>query len=358
MGEISAELIKDINRIGIQFEEAKIPTLNPVKAYGGEYYIPSDKCKWFEDLIDLYNNSSLHRTIINNLHHRIITNDKDTTPSGTTTTISTTVNPVDELYSKIVYDYLIFGGFSIKIKFDLLHRNIKSLDYLDFSKIRCGNIDDDTLLPSFYFYSNDWNKYNNRKITTYQPYNIDESTEDIQVLYVKRYSAGGSCYPMPSYIAGLEWLYADKELKRYYSNLIKSNFVGNTLLVVPEFNDEAKRKAFDETIQDNFCGSANAGSIMVIEANGGDNLYHNVQIERFNNDPDDTRYQYITDKIDEKISLSHNIPASLLVQFPGKLSNSSDLDVYNKIYNDFVVTPTRNEILMKYNEVKNKLIVI
>ena len=322
--------------LNINLERMVLPELRDVKSYNGNYYMPGEDGKWFEHLLKFYYSSSIHGAIIQNLHRRLQEGYEK-----------------DPLYYKISLDYLIFGGYSMQVLWNLNHDKIVSLQQLDFSLVRCG-LQDDFGNISLFYYSNDWNKYNNRKIDVLSPYSEEKISDDNQCFYFRRYNPGQEIYPKPYYFAGLKWVATDIELESYYANLVKNNFVANTILSVNSFMDEEKQVEFEKSLKKQFTGADNAGTLLVMYNESKDNA---PTIEKFNNDEDDIKYRYISDKMTENIAIAHNLPTALLgVLVPGKLGNATDLPIYEDIYNKYVVQPLKDELTTSYEKLKQKLV--
>jgi hypothetical protein len=321
--------------MNISLERMEIPILKDVKSYNGSYYLPGEDGRFFLHLLEYYYSSSIHSAIIQNLHRRLQDGYED-----------------DQLFYKISLDYLIFGGYAIQVLWNINHDKIVKMIPLDYSLVRCG-LQDDYGNISLFYYSNDWEKYNNRKIEVLHPYDENIMTDDNQIFYYRRYNPGQEIYPKPYYSAGIKWIITDIQLENYYANLVKNNFVANTILNVPMFMDDEKQIEFEKALKKQFTGSDNAGTMMVLYSENKDNV---ATITKFN-DEDDTRYQYISNKINEHIAISHNLPSALLgLQVPGQLGNATDLPIYEEIYNKFVVMPMKNDIVNSYEKLKQKLI--
>lgn len=322
----------------INLEKMEIPELLDVKSYNGNYYVPGQDGKWFTHLLKYYYESSVHGAIIQNLHRRLQEGYED-----------------DPIYYQISLDYLLFGGYSLQVLWNFKHDKITKLIPLDFSLVRCG-LEDEYGSISLFYYSNDWYKYNNRKMEVLYPYNESPVTDDNQCFYYRRYNPGQEIYPKPYYYSGIKWIATDIELENYYANLVKNNFIANTILSVNSFMDEEKQKEFEKTFRKSFTGAENqknAGTLLIMYNETKENA---PTIERFNSE-DDTKYQYISDKINEHISIAHNLPTQLLgILTPGKLSQSSDIPIFEAIYDKFVVNPLKNEITQSYEKLKQKLV--
>jgi len=316
----------------INFSQMAIPRLLEIKSYNNEYYQAGQTNRWFQELLELYWNSSIHAAIINNLHLKI-TKDNN-----------------DPLYYKISLDYLLFGGFCLEVIWNLRHDKILKLNHLDFSKVRSGIVDDDTGQVEQYIFSNDWFKYNNRNLVKLHTFDINPESSDHQMFYYMRYSPQSDIYPKPYYNAGIRYIYTQVELNNYYANLIKSNFVGNSLLSVHTPMSQDQQHLFEKAIKKQFTGSENAGSIMVLYGESKENA---PEIVKFNQEEDDLKYRFLSDFTTEQISVAHGLPVSLLgILVAGKLGSATEIPAYNAIYEETVVRPIKGDIDAGYSYIK------
>lgn len=311
------------NYLSVALAEQQIPVYREIWSSNYNYYMAGEKNSWFKELQELYYNSSIHGAILNNLHLKLI---KDTD---------------DELYSRVALDYCVYGGYAIEILWNMDHTKIVKANYIDYSKVRSGKPDDQNKVL-FYYYSNDWLKYSNRDVEMIQAYNENQNSEDHQIYCFKRYCLGEDVYPKPYYMGCLKSIVTSIALQNYYANLVKNNFVANTLLSINSYFDEQKQMDFEKAMRNNFTGTDNAGKMFVMYSEDKD---HAPTIEKFNNDEDDTRYRFLTENVTQQISIGHNVPVSLLgVLVPGQLGNSTDLPIYETIYNQTIVDPMRKDI--------------
>jgi len=325
------------NTIDVNFAHQEIPQLIELKSYDHQYYLAGRDNRWFQNLLELYYNSSIHGAIINNLDLKIRTIN-----SGST----------DDIYDQCLLDYLIFGGFALEIIWNLEHTTILKIKHLDFSKVRAGMIDDETGEISTYLFSNDWFKYNNRTITKLSAYSTADNSDIHQIFYGKRYSPQSDVYPKCYYYSAIRWIYTDVQLERYYSALIKNNFVGNIILSVNSYMDQEKQVEFERAIKRHFTGSDNAGGIMVVYSESKDNA---PTIQTFNKGEQDTAYQWLTEQVIQQISLGHQVPSQIIgIWIAGKLGASTEIPAFDSIYTNTVVLPIKREFERLYNEVKNK----
>ena len=119
--------------------------------------------------------------------------------------------------------------------------------------------------------------------------------------------------------------------------------------------DDDRQKEFEKMMKQQFFGSSNAASAVILYNESKENA---PEIVKFNNEEDDLKYRYITDKIVEEIGMAHNLPVALLgLMVPGKLGSATEIPTYEMIYNKYVVQPLKDELTTTYEALKSKLIV-
>lgn len=320
-----------------KFQSEKDIIQKPIKFPRSNYYLTNNEDDYYDQLCFLYDNSSLHQSILNNRIDKIY---------GTGLQITSGDKLFDDIFYKILYDYCIYGGFALEILWNRLHTKIISLNYLDFTKIRSGFIEEETDKVELYYYCNNF-KNRNTEREVIQSFNENPSTDNRQIYYYKQRA---QIYPKPTYAGLLKILQTDINLDNYYSNLVKNNFTSNTILSLPyeEPEDEEEKIIFEKSITDGFTGTDNAGSIAFLY---GVKEIH-PQILKFGENAQDNQYQWLVENIINKIISGHRLPNPLLcgVATPGSLGgNGSELQIAEIIYNKSVIIPQRNEILKQIN---------
>lgn len=335
-----------MTQFAFNFSQVEIPQLKEI-TNTKNYYQTNEKDDFFEQLIGFYENGNVHSSFINNLKDRIVGSNMTTIDPQSQIIIDK--YKLDNLFTKITFDYVLYGGFAIEIIWNALHTKINQLNYLDFSRVRSGFINEDTDKIELFYYSPDWHKWK-KEITVYPVFNNSEGSDNRQIYYYKDIYPGKDIYPRPDYIAGLKWVYTEVELVRYYANLVKNNFVPTTLLTVPSFFDEEKQINFEKSLKQ-FTGGDAAGTIFVIYNEGGETTTK-PEIVKFNGDPEDQKYSWLSNHTVEQLIIAHRIPNPLLagVKTPGQLGGATELQVSEKQYNIQVVGPKRQKVLGVINE--------
>lgn len=317
----------------IKLQKVEIPEIKEVKTSRGPYYLTNQKNDYYKKLLELYDNSSIHKAILNNLRDKIVGSNIEAT------------RKIKQMIKSITLDMVIFGGFSVEIIWNLDHTKINQMNYIDFTKVLSGYVDEKTDQVELYYYSNNWSDMKNNEIEVFKTYSPDPESDNRQIYYFKDHTPGFDVYPKPYYNASIRWVYTDVELCRYYSNLVKNNFVSNVIISMRNgFDDPDKQEAFEKDIIQNFTGSENAGSIPVIYGDGTD--VDPIKIVQFNTDPDDQKYQWLSQHTMDQLIIGHRVPNPMLVgmRIPGSLGGTQELTESENIYNKNMVYPFRENI--------------
>jgi hypothetical protein len=307
-----------------------IPELKATRSNNQPYWQPNLKDDYYLNLIKLYDESSLHKAILTNLRDKIV---------GTNIEAS---RALKSMIKSITLDMIMLGGFCVEIIWNAEHTKINKLLYLDFSKVRSGLVDEDTDEVLLYYYSYNW-KNRGDDITILHRYDPDPATDNHQIYYYK--DEGRDIYPKPYYHSALRWIYTDVEMARYYSNLVKNNFMPSIMISLKNgFEDEDKRGQFERDMLNTLTGPDNSAAIPIIYGDGtGEDPLKIIQLSE---GPDDQKYTWLSQHTIDQLIMAHRIPNPLLagVRVPGTLGGTQELKEAEFIYNKNVVYPFRENI--------------
>jgi len=333
--------------ISFDFKQVEIPILKETPSRKN-YYMTNLADDFFDQLIHYYENGNVHSTFVDNLSSRIIGTGLQTDDTGSEAVIN--AYGLNELYKRISFDYSLYGGYAIEVIWNALHTQITQVNYLDFSRVRSGYIDEKSEDVTLYYYSTDWHKWK-KEIEVLLTFDTDPNSDNRQIYYYKDTHPGKDIYPRPEYYAALKWVYCETELVRYYSNLVKNNFTPTTMLSINSFFDTEKQINFEKSLKQ-FTGSQAAGTIFVLYNEGGDESTK-PDLIKFNSESEDNKYQWLSQHTIEELIIGHRIPNPMLagVKTPGQLGGSSELEISERIYNLQVILPKRANVLEGINTV-------
>lgn len=326
----------------LNLSNVKLPELKPTKVNKGNYYLPDPEGLYFKQLQEFYDTSAVHSSFVNTLARKV----KGTNLISTNPTDVKVINDMElnKLVADTSMDLSYYGGFAWEIFWNQLHTKILKIKRLDVSNVYIGMVDANTDKVNFYYYSTNWEQWRNREIITLQSYDDNPKTDDHQILYFKLQTAGKSIYPKPIYYSGLKWIYIDSQVGNYYANLVKNNFVSNTIININSVMDEEKQHEFEESIKKKFTSTDNAGSILVVYSDSKDNA---PEVIKFNNEQEDQKYEWLSTETINRLIIAHQIPSPSIagLRVAGQLGNSQEILEAEQLYKVNVVYPIREDLL-------------
>ncbi len=289
-------------------------------------------------LLELYNNSPLHKGIINSKIDYII--GDGLTVKGGDTPITFKPNASDsfnELISKLVNDYLIFNYYAIEVVYNKLNKPIQ-YNHIPAHKIR-SNKD-----RSKFWYSNDW-FYEPNILLSYDVWSANGNPDgNSKVFFFTSYSPSvNNIYPIPDYSGAIKSIETDIAIRDFQINNIENSFSVSSILTFfnSSPNDEVKR-AINQKIQNSYTGQ-NGGKIIVGFENK-DGQAPDVQ----NISPTDWNEAYISVKADvtQDILTAHSVVSPMLfgIKTDGQLGGATELETAYEIFKNLYVKNRRNEL--------------
>jgi len=337
--------------LGMKFPEYE----NKLVSYQNyQYFLPTNKERdVYKEIKEMYENSPLHSSILNNLMQAV---------NGTGLIAGVPVDDkiieafdLNDILEKCIFDFILFGGAYIEIFWNIEHTKILKLKHIKYSQIRIGDYDqiinNDEI--SVYLQCTDWNKYRDKKIVPLVPFNTNPNSDAHQVMPIL-YQNFLDVYPKPYYHALWRWIAIDVELSKFYLNLIKNNFISNTMISLPGFIEPEQKEDLEYILKKNFTGSEGMKTIIF----NPETPEMKPEIIKFNGEDDGTKYHEWITIVSQEIISGHNLPSPALagIAQPGQLGNTQELATANSIYNHKKVYPFRNYFLDTFTELNKWLI--
>lgn len=329
----------NINFTAIVHERKDIPKLECVQAKNAPYVKYGEANDFPDYLFDLYNHSSQFSSIVETMVKYIGGNGIETNyPMEVVNRKGLTY---DELIEKLVYDYLIFGGFAFQIIRNKMG-DIAELNYIDFRYVRV-DADEEKV-----FYSNEWKK-GRRQPKVYERYTFGSRQPNSIVYYKGRRTR--DVYPVPMYIAALTALEISTQIPEYHLNCLENGFLPGGIV---NFNNgsnlsEDVMQEIEDKIKEKFTGTKNASKILL---SFNDNSEHATTFERLADDGNIDIYNILAESIEKDIFTAFRISKLLM-------GNAEDNTGFNKqafiesfaLYNKTVIQPIQQEIEKVINNV-------
>lgn len=326
---------------------------------GNQQFFPygqrNDYCDY---LIQLYNRSSVHSTIVKNKCKFVvgkgwdIEGDPDTTTQAKIAAFlakpNRTGQDANDILERITMDMELFNGFALEVVWSVLGPKpvIKSVYHKDWSSLRVDR-DQKGVWESRQWteqqsirrwVATSWNMLpiDAKFIPFFNPETVGPK-EYRQIYYFKVYNAQQKPYPYPEYLSCNTDIETDIEISNYDLNNIKTGFAAGTMVTL--FNGQPsddETRQIEKDLKGKVAGTDNAGQILLNFQNEGSTP---VKIDSFR--PNDLADQYFELKlrVRDAIFVGHQVNNPMLfgIQVEGKLGGRTELvEAYEQFQNVYV----------------------
>ena len=347
----------------------KLKFSNITKEGGERNYITERKNKDYvsfgqynsfpQELIELYNNSSIHNTCVNAIVDGIIGEGLTADPEWVLDTANSTGESWNDLLKKVAVDYKLYGGFSLEVIWNKARTKVAEVYHIDFSWLRAKEKNYRGQIPGYfisdewatnYRYGRDYGNVSTQDMPYLPIYNPRMATsEPKQLLVYKPYRPGMSYYPLPDYVGALRVIDLDQEVDNFHINNIKNGLAPSLAITTFTNANEDEREAIERMLQIQYSGTNNAGSLMYMDVDSPENA---PQITPINSNGSDDYYIAINDMVTQKILTAHRItsPMILGIKTEGQLGGREEvIDAYLLLINT-VIRPFQQDILAIFED--------
>jgi ribosomal protein S25 len=204
----------------VQFAEAKQPEY--IEKRGEGYIQYGHRNDYPNYLVELYNKSGKHQSIIKSKVH-YITGNGWKGAEGFVNNPNRSEN-LDDVTRKVSLDIEIFGGAYLEIIWSTSGK-IAEVWHCDYTKFRTNK--DNTQ----FWYKKDW-KDAKEKYEVYPAFEPRNPTGK-QILYLKEYRPNMETYTLPGYFGGLNYVESDIEVSKHILGNAKTGFSASKLITLP-----------------------------------------------------------------------------------------------------------------------------
>ena len=242
-----------------------IPTLTEEEYRSGDYIqYGTDNC-FPTYLYGLYTDVSTLKTIIDGTASYVSGDDARCNVPGFDVIMNKKGETLRNIVRLCARDYYIYGGFALEVIRNL-KGNVAEVYYVNWRYLRSDKKNES------FVYSEDWDKKYVRKTKaiTYPKY-VYGGDAPASIIYVK--ADDDKTYPQPIYSGAIKACEIERHIDDMHLNSLENGFMPsyiiNLLNGIP--SDEQKAE-LEKDVNEKFCGSSNAGRIMLNFANGKDNM--------------------------------------------------------------------------------------
>lgn len=308
-----------------------------------------------EELIHLYNNSSIHNTCVNAIVDGIVGEGLTANPEHVLDRANNSGESWNDLFKKVATDYKLYGGFGLEVIWNKSRTKVAEVYHIDFSWLRAKEKNYRGQIPGYYV-SDEWGtnyRYGQAPIDDmpYLPvFNPHTKLEEPKQIYVfNPYRPGQKYYPLPDYVGGLRVIDLDQQVDNFHINNIKNGLAPSLMVTTFTNANEEEREAIERMLQLQYSGTNNAGSLMYIDVDSPENA---PKIEPIPQNGADGYYTTINDMTTQKILTAHRItsPMILGIKTAGQLGGRDEIiDAYLLLVNT-VIRPFQQSILSVFED--------
>jgi len=308
-----------------------------------------------DELINLYNNSSIHNTCVNAVVDGIVGEGLTADPSWVLDVANSTGESWNDLLKKVAVDFKLYGGFTLEVIWNKARTKIAEVYHIDFSWVRAREKNYRGICPGYYI-SNEWSTkyrfsgYNVKDLPYLPAYNPSKAVEEPKQLYVYNpYRPGQGYYPLPDYVGGLRVIDIDCEVDNFHVNNLKNGLSPSLMITTFTNANEDEREAIERMLQLQYSGTNNAGNLLYLDLDSPENAPH---VEQIGSNQTDTYYTTINDMVMQKILTAHRItsPEILGIKTPNKLGSKGEVTEAYLLFTNTVLRPFQQDILQVFED--------
>jgi len=256
---------------------------------------------------------------------------------------------LNEIVSMWSMDLEMYGGFAAQAIWSRDRTIVAQVEYLDIASVRIKKPDPKKPNKTNYLVSDNWSSYSTNETILYPEFSEVDRQKSNQIIYVQEHRVGDNWYPIPGYMAGLNWIDIDNEISNFHRNNIKNSFSPSFIINMPQgIPTEEEMEIVLKQLRKQYEGAKNAGKIFISFSEDKDSAPQITPIEM--NTTDDRFAQLVKDA-ENGIYISHRItnPALFGVKTAGELGNTNDLVKDLAIFQSVYVNPKQQIIERELN---------
>ncbi len=242
-----------------------IPVLKQEEYRNKEYIYYGTDNLYPEYLFSLYTDVSTLKTIIDGTANYVSGDDAVCNIPGFNLVMNKKGDTLRNIIKWCSRDYNLYGGFALEVIRNLAG-GIAEIYYIDFRYLRS-----DKKNESFWYSEEFGKKYMRTTKAVLFPKYIQGGEAPASILYVKNDVT--YTYPIPRYSGAVKACEIERHIDDMHLNSLENGFMPsyiiNFLNGIPEDSQKAE---IEKNVTEKFCGSSNAGRVLLNFANGKDNM--------------------------------------------------------------------------------------
>lgn len=238
------------------YMETNIILPTEVKQKGKEMVLWGEKNNYPDYLLDLYNNVTSLRSIINGTMDFVVGDDVTIAHALQGEAMNNRGDSIRDLVRCMAKDDLLYGGFALQVIRGEDLSTISEIHYIDLRYLRSNKEND------VFYYSEEFGKGYTKsdKILTYPKF-MKGAQHPASIIYYKNVDT--QVYPAPLYAASVKACEIERAIDEYHLNAINNGFTGSYII---NFNNGIPTDQVKEEIESDFAskftGQHNAGRLV------------------------------------------------------------------------------------------------
>lgn len=241
-----------------------IPELTQDEYRNKDYIMYGTDNQYPEYLFGLYKDVSTLKTIVDGTASYVAGDDARCNVPGFNRIMNKRGDTLRNIIKFCARDYNLYGGFALQVIRNLAGK-VGEVYYIDFRYLRS-----DKKNESFWYSEDFARKYMRTSKAILYPKYVAGGEAPASIVYVKNDVT--YTYPIPRYSGAIKSCEIERHIDDLHLNSLENGFmpsyVINMLNGIP--TDEQKAE-IEKNVQEKFCGSSNAGRVLLNFANGKDN---------------------------------------------------------------------------------------
>lgn len=314
---------------------------------GKDFISFGDRNIYPQYLDGLYKGCTTLKTIVNRLTDYVVGDDVVCSYTPWENQVNSKGENMEDIVRQMAMSYAIYGGFYLNVVRNKIG-GIAEIYVLDFKKVRTNKEN------TMFYYSEDWGtSYGRVKYTVYPKF--DAEKKDVSSIYYYK-NTYYNVYPEALYSASAIYCEIEKLIGEYHLNNIENGFASTVILGlnngVP--TDEVKEE-IERDIEEKFCGSDNAGRIMITYSNARDNA---PTVQQLNINDFSEKYKTLTERCNQQIHAAFSMHPVLVGNVINNGTfNSEDFNEAFKLFNKTVVKPIQKVICNSMKKIMGQEII-
>lgn len=328
--------------------------IKPIENKSKNWVLNGRNNEGYTFLIDRYNGSTTHATILNNYFNLFYGNGIYAKNASTNTKDWLKFNQIlsKKELRKLIFDFILYNECSFQVGKAKNKKDVSYIYHLPNEKT-APTIENEDLEIEGYWYCQDW-KNPNKYTPEYFPA-FGSSIESIEVYKLKPYKAGQNYFSVPDYYPSLGYCIMEEEIMKYYVSHIKNGLSFGYIINIPNGKQltEEQQDEFERKIKQKLTGSTNAGTF-VLSFNDGTEAEITVVPLQVNDAH--KQWEFLVEHATQKILTGHAVVSPMLFGIKdntGFGNNADELDTAETQLYKRVIQPKQRLFLEALDEILN-----